>query len=205
MKRGDCYRALAPFISDEVLVVTNVSGNAFMWNAIKPREGNLLNINLGQCTPLAVGLALALPNRKVVALDGDGNLLLNLGSLCTLAQQCPNNLVVIVLNNRCYESCGNLPSATGLGADLSLFAKAAGIRNAHVVDNIGEFEKVLKESMADNQLHFIDGRIEVGIERGPMVTTDGKEMKYRFVRYIEGLEKKKILYARLSGPSDRAA
>ena len=80
MQRYDCLKAIAPHFTEE-LVVTNLGAVRHEWQALRPHPGNYHLQNLGLTSSVALGLALALPHRKVVALDGDGSLLLNLGSL----------------------------------------------------------------------------------------------------------------------------
>ncbi|MGH7874662.1 MAG: thiamine pyrophosphate-dependent enzyme, partial [Candidatus Binatia bacterium] len=81
MKRIDCLKALAEITKEDDLVVTNLGNTPHEWLSVRPSRANLYGMNLGQCTPVALGLALALPKRRVFALDGDGNLLMNLASL----------------------------------------------------------------------------------------------------------------------------
>jgi sulfopyruvate decarboxylase subunit beta len=119
MKRYDCLRAIAPHFGEE-LVVTNLGAVRHEWQALRPHAGNYHLQNLGLTSSLALGLALALPHRKVVAFDGDGSLLLNLGSLTTMANQHPKNLIHIVFDNECYESSRGAPTATAGLADLAV-------------------------------------------------------------------------------------
>ena len=77
MKRFDCLKALAAVVRDDDLVVTNLGNTMHEWLTLRPSRANLYNMNLGQCTPVAFGLALALPHRRILALDGDGILLLS--------------------------------------------------------------------------------------------------------------------------------
>lgn len=70
-----------------------------MMHSVRPSAANLYNVNLGQYTPVALGLALGLPNRRVVALDGDGNLLMNMASRADAAHHKPNNLKIIVFDS----------------------------------------------------------------------------------------------------------
>lgn len=92
MKRYDCLRSIQPRLRDE-LVVTNLGAVRHEWQYLRPHAGNYHLQNLGLTSSMALGLALALPHRKVIAFDGDGSLLLNLGSLATIANQRPRNLV----------------------------------------------------------------------------------------------------------------
>ncbi len=131
MKRYDCLRAIAPHFGEE-LVVTNLGAVRHEWQALRPHHGNYHLQNLGLTSSMALGLALALPHRKVVAFDGDGSLLLNLGSLATIANQHPKNLVHIVFDNECYESSRGAPTATAGQADLAAVARGCGIANVRL-------------------------------------------------------------------------
>ena len=84
MKRFECLQAIAPLINKE-LVVTSAGGATAEWNAVRPSDGNIQVKTLGLCSSIGLGLALALPNRKVFVFDGDGALWMNLGSLATIA------------------------------------------------------------------------------------------------------------------------
>jgi len=88
MKRFECLSAIAPYFQDE-LVVTNLGGVRHEWYALRPHPGNYHLHNLGLASSVGLGLALALPHRKVIVFDGDGSLLLNLGSLATIANLRP--------------------------------------------------------------------------------------------------------------------
>ena len=102
VSRYELLTKLSTIISDEALVVACIGNNSGFWGQLRQSEADLFHITMGMCTPTALGLALALPQRKVVALDGDGNLLLNLGTLGTVANQNPSNLTIIVFDNGNY-------------------------------------------------------------------------------------------------------
>ena len=129
MKRLDCLKIAAEEIGD-ALVISTVGGAAAEWNSIRPGDGNLRCRTLGLVSSIAMGLALALPNRSVVGLDGDGALLMNACGLPTLAWQNPPNLTLLVFDNGIYEASGLRRTATSAGADLMAMAKAAGVKNA---------------------------------------------------------------------------
>ncbi len=109
MKRLECLSLLGPLIKDDDLVVTTLGWVAGEWFAVRHKESNLYQVNMGMCTPLCLGLALVLPHRRVVALESDGSVLLNLGAVTTLANKRPPNLTVIVFDNQCYMATGGLP------------------------------------------------------------------------------------------------
>jgi hypothetical protein len=178
MKRFDCLKALAAVLREDDLVVTNLGNTMHEWLTVRPSRANLYNMNLGQCTPVAFGLALALPHRRILALDGDGNLLLNLASLADVAHSKPANLRIFVFDNEAYESPGGMPSATAHGVDLVKLP---------LVDESG--------------LLFVTAKIELGtIERPPYGAIDHKYNKYIFASYIEETEKKPVLRLRSRSP-----
>jgi sulfopyruvate decarboxylase subunit beta len=200
MKRIDCLKALAEITKEDDLVVTNLGNTPHEWFSVRPSRANLYGMNLGQCTPVALGLALALPKRRVVALDGDGNLLLNLASLADTAYHKPANLRIIVFDNEAYESPGGMPTATAHGVDLVQVARGCGIRKSFGVSTLDDFRNAIN-SFADNELALVAAKIETGtIERPPYSSMDYKYNKYIFGTYIEETEKKPVLRLRSKSP-----
>ena len=192
MRRYDCLAVLAPLIDDE-LVVGNVARTSFEWHALKPREGNLYTMAMGMVTPVSLGLALSLPHRRVIALDGDGGLLLNLGVLTTVANQAPPNLIVLVFDNESYASTGGLPTATAGVTDLAKIAQGAGVRNAHSVTTVDEFRDLIGRAIRGDGPWVIVCKVNKQTEPVGPKLMDGRENKYRFIRYIEQTEGKTIL------------
>src|SRR4051794_27708950 len=115
MKRYECIQILGSIIADNDIIVANIGNTSLELHAVRPSPANLYYVNLGQCTAVALGLALALPNRRVFSLDGDGNLLMNLASLADVAAHMPKNLRIVIFDNESYESPGGFPSATARG------------------------------------------------------------------------------------------
>ena len=101
MKRFDCLTLLAAVAAD-ALVVSSAGAMTLEWNSVRPSDGNFRVRTLGLCSSIALGMALGLPERKVIALDGDGSLLMNLCSLPTIARMRPKNLIHIVFDNAVY-------------------------------------------------------------------------------------------------------
>lgn len=176
MKRYDCLCAIAPHFGDE-LVVTNLGAVRHEWQALRPHPGNYHLQNLGLTSSMALGLALALPHRKVVAFDGDGSLLLNLGSLATIANQHPKNLVHVVFDNECYESSRGAPTATAGQADLAAIARGCGIANVLTAKTLDEFENGFLRAFKGNDLYFIHAKVEEGAGDVPAAPLDSQENK----------------------------
>jgi thiamine pyrophosphate-dependent acetolactate synthase large subunit-like protein len=197
MKRFDCLKLLASMIDPKTIVVANVGPISREWNALRPSDANLLQVNFGLCAAVGLGISVSLPHRKVVLLDGDGNLLLNLASLADMANQNLGNTVHIVLDNDAYEGGGGLRSATAGKADLSVIARGAGVPDTKVVTTLEEFESQARLSVNSPGHHFLVTKVEKGsIANLPTLTLDGKEAKYRFARYIESTEGVQILRPR---------
>ena len=192
MKRFDCLKAIAPHFRDQ-LVVTNLGSVRHEWHALRPHPGNYHLQNLGLTSSVALGLALALPHRKVVAFDGDGSILLNLGSLATLANRRPRNLIHIVFDNRCYESSRGAPTATAGVTDLAAIARGAGIKKIVSARTVKGFQAGFLRALKAKDLYFIVARVEPGAGVVPPAPLDSQENKYAFVRYIEKSEGKSIL------------
>jgi sulfopyruvate decarboxylase subunit beta len=200
MKRYDCLKALASVVRENDLVVTNLGNTMHEWLSLRPSRANLYNMNLGQCTPVALGLALGLPHRRVIALDGDGNLLLNLASLADVSYHKPANLRIMVFDNQAYESPGGMPSTTAHGVDLVEIAKGCAIENSHLVSQIDDFNSKLP-LLDESGLLFVTVKVELGtIERGKYAAMDHKYNKYLFASYIEETENKPVLRLRSRSP-----
>ncbi len=201
MLRFDCLKAIVPHFQDE-LVVTNIGGVRHEWYALRPHPGNYHLQNLGLTSSVGLGLALALPHRKVVVFDGDGSLLLNLGSLATIANQHPKNLIHIVFDNSCYESSRGAPTATAGVTDLTAMARGAGFARASTATTVKEFEEIFLEALKADDLCFVLAKVEPGAGKVAPAPLDSQENKYIFVRYIEKSENISILVSPLSRAYD---
>ena len=196
MKRYDCLQALALQVKD-ALVVSSAGAMTLEWNSLHPSDGNFRVRTLGLCSSIALGMALGLPHRKVVALDGDGSLLMNLCSLPTIARMKPGNLVHIVFDNEVYEASGSKKTATATGADLVAIARAAGIGNSQWAKTVDEFAAVTAAALSGNDLCFIGAKVTSERTAVPPFPIDEVENKYRFIRHIENTEKIEIFKTNL--------
>jgi sulfopyruvate decarboxylase subunit beta len=196
MKRFDCLRAVAAS-AGEALVVSSAGAVTLEWHALRPSDGNFRVRTLGLCSSIALGMALGLPHRKVIALDGDGSLLMNLCSLPTIARMNPKNLIHLVFDNEVYEASGSKKTATGAGADLVAMAYAAGIKNARWASSPQEFEELMRTAMGGDGLCFIGAKTNTERVEVPSYPIDEVENKYRFLRHVEKTEGIEILRSKL--------
>jgi len=198
MQRYECLEQLAPLITDQ-LVVTSLSGQRVEWGHLSKHEGNLLLGSMGNAVAVGLGLALALPNRKVIVLESDGSLLLSLFNLPTVAKMNPANLAVFVFDNQAYSGTKiSEPTATAGKTDLAGMARSAGIENAITVRDVIGFKSKAAGAIGVAGLRFVVAKVEESrghreIER---TTVDLLENKYRFVRYLERTEGRAIFRGR---------
>src|SRR5688500_6029604 len=108
----------------------------------------LYNMDMPYTTPVCLGLARAMPNERVVALEGDGNVLAGMGGLSTVGRYQPENLVVVIVDNESYGSfgSGSVTSATSAGTDLAVVARGCGIQNACTVSELADAEQMLERA-----------------------------------------------------------
>jgi phosphonopyruvate decarboxylase len=191
VQRYDCLRAIAQESADALAVSTGWASRE--WWALRPSDGNLKTRTLGLVSSIAAGLALALPHRKVIAIDGDGAFLMNLCGLPTIALQNPGNLIHLLFDNEVYEASGGTATASHL-ADAITLARGAGYRNAVWVKSPEQFRDAFVQARDRNELTLIAVKVEPGQPSNlPPLKLDEIENKYRFMRYLEETEKRKIL------------
>lgn len=178
-------------------MVSSAGAMTLEWNALHPGDGNFRVRTLGLCSSIALGMALGLPHRKIIALDGDGSLLMNLCSLPTIARMQPSNLVHIVFDNEVYEASGSKKTATACGTDLVGVARAAGIKNAVWANELGDFREAVSSGLAHGELCFVGAKVTTERTEVAPYPVDEVENKYRFIRYVENTEQIEILKTNL--------
>jgi len=194
MIRYECLELIASQITDQ-LVVTSQSGQRIEWSHLSNHEGNLPIGMMGCALGVGIGLALALPHRRIVVLESDGSILLSLFNLPTLANLNPPNLTAFVFDNGVYSGTRiSEPTATSGRTNLEAVARGAGIRNATTIRNIRTFKKEGLAALRRKGPNFIVCKVEESLRHReiPRPAIDLAENKYRFVRYIERTEGKTI-------------
>ena len=142
MRRDECLKVLARHHTDQIVIP--VYQAAFEWRTIKPQALTYLGVGaMGQASSHGLGMALGRPDKRVIVIDGDGSLLMNLGSLVTIAEAAPRNLVHFVCQNNTYEANGSHPIPGAGRVSFAGFARAAGIQNVHEFDHLADFDQRL--------------------------------------------------------------
>jgi phosphonopyruvate decarboxylase len=158
MKRDECFRVLARHITDEAVVATYSS--AVEWVKINPRPLNYLSIGaMGLDSSHGLGLALGRPDRRVVVLQGDGSLLMNLGSLVTIGAVAPKNLVHFVAQNETYEANGGHPLPLPK-VDFAGLARAAGYAACYDFSDLAAFTQQVAHVLEEDGPVFATLHVE---------------------------------------------
>ena len=161
MKRDEALAVLSRHYPEGIVVP--VYQGAFDWMAIRPHPLNYLCTGaMGQGSSHALGLALACPEESVVVLDGDGSLLMNLGSLVTIGHQSPPNLWHFVCQNGIYEVNGEFPVPGGEDVDFASMALAAGYREAYTFSDVNLFSQSIPQILATPGPVLVVLKVEAG-------------------------------------------
>ena len=179
-------RRLVALLARGEAVVAGIGNTNFDLAAAGNRPENFAMLgSMGLAVPIALGVALAQPTRRVIALEGDGSLLMNLGCLATVASAAPPNLIIVIWDNAAYQITGGQPSATAGATDLAAVARGAGLAQAAWVTGEDEFAAAIARALHADGPHFFAARVDdapgaARPERDPVLLKD------RFMRGIGG-------------------
>ncbi len=189
MRRSECLRSVYAEL-ENCLVVTIMGAVAAELQSLGHRPNFFyLQHAMGLASSTGLGLALCLPEQKVVVFDGDGSLLMNLGSLSTLARYRPKNLVHVVFDNESLLSVGGFPTATATGTDLEGLARASGIPRTATVRSVEAFQSAVSEALRGRELATIIAKVEAS---GPASYVTGLtllENRFQFQQHIQSLKR----------------
>jgi sulfopyruvate decarboxylase subunit beta len=193
MKRLDCLKAIYPQLHD-VAVVTIMGAVAAELYSLGHRANFFyLEHAMGLASSIGLGIALSQPKRKVVVIDGDGSVLMNLGGLTTLARSRPNNLVHVIFDNETLLSVGGgapdgykwFTTATATGTDLAAIAKAAGFPRAQMVRELGDFEEATLDAINGDQLSCIVAKVDAEMPKSFLIDVHMLENRFEFPRALQ--------------------
>ena len=183
MKPEDVLQTIADKRGDAIVVPTMTAAPA--WRLIAPGDLSVTCVGfMGGASSLGLGLALARPDRRVLVLDGDGSLLMNLGGLTTLARYRPRNLVHVVFDNESLLSVGGFPTATSTGSDLAGIAAAAGVPRTCTVRELDGFKTEFDTAMRVRELSTIVAKVEAIGPSGYVTDLALLENRFEFQKWL---------------------
>jgi sulfopyruvate decarboxylase subunit beta len=148
IKPEDVLTAIAAARGDAICVPTMTTSPA--WRTLAPGDLSIGCVGfMGGASSLGLGLALAMPSRRVIVFDGDGSLLMQLGSLATIAGAAPRNLAHLLFKNGVYHTSGAQDIPGGLQVDFVQMARGAGYRKAYAVTELSDFKHRLPSMLTD--------------------------------------------------------
>ncbi|WP_440638900.1 thiamine pyrophosphate-dependent enzyme [Bradyrhizobium sp. PUT101] len=184
MNRFDVTSRLVAKLKHEEAVIGGIGNTNFdLWAAgHRPQNFYMLG-SMGLAFPIALGVALAQPGRRVFALEGDGSLLMQLGALSTIAALKPKNLTMIVMDNGVYQITGAQPTPAANVADIVAIAIGSGLANSAWAADEEDFERLVDDAMAATE----PGLIAVRIDDKPGVGTTRRDPVQIRERFMHGL------------------
>ncbi|MFK4655772.1 thiamine pyrophosphate-dependent acetolactate synthase large subunit-like protein [Bradyrhizobium japonicum] len=184
MNRFDVTSRLIARLKHEEAVIGGIGNTNFdLWAAgHRPQNFYMLG-SMGLAFPIALGVALAQPDRRVFALEGDGSLLMQLGALATIAALKPKNLIMIVMDNGIYQITGAQPTPAAGVADIVAIATGSGLANSAWAADEEDFERLVDEAMSASEPSLI----AVRIDDKPGVGTTRRDPVQIRERFMHGL------------------
>jgi sulfopyruvate decarboxylase subunit beta len=192
MLRSDALQAIYPDIEDKIVVTIMGAVAAELYMLGHKEHFFYLEHAMGLASSMGLGIALSLPEQKVVVLDGDGSLLMNLGTLSTLARYQPSNLLHIVFDNESLLSVGGFPTATSTGTDLAGIARASGVPRVLEARSIEQLRAGVSQALTGETLTTIIAKVEAVGPKSFAMDLGLLENRFQFKRALEAMRQKKV-------------
>ena len=189
MLRADALQAIYPDLEDRIVVTIMGAVAAELYTLGHRPTFFYLEHAMGLASSMGLGIALSLPQHKVVVLDGDGSLLMNLGTLSTMARYQPGNLLHIVFDNESLLSVGGFPTATATGTDLAGIARASGIPRVEEADTPKLLKKAVADALAGETLTTIISKVEAVGPKSFHMDLPLLENRFQFKSELEALRR----------------
>jgi thiamine pyrophosphate-dependent acetolactate synthase large subunit-like protein len=188
MNRFTLTQRLVAKLEREEAVVGGIGNTNFDLWAVDQRPQNFYMLgSMGLAIPIALGVAIAQPQRHVVALEGDGSLLMQLGCLTTIAALGPKNLTMVIMDNGLYQITGSQPTPAAGIADFVAIARGAGLAKSAWAADEEDFDRLIDSALAEGGPTFIAARID---DKPGVGSTDRDPPQIRD-RFMRGLGAKK--------------
>lgn len=187
LNRSDLTRRLVEKLDAQEAVIGGIGFSNFdLWASGQRQQNFYMLGSMGLATAIALGVAVAQPDRKVFALDGDGSILMQLGSFGTVAAVAPKNLAIIIWDNGAYHITGAQKTLTEKGSDLVAIAKGAGIKQAFWAADAEHFEALVERTLSGDGPWLIVAKID---KERPTGVTERDPVKIR-INFMNGIAAK---------------
>ena len=180
---------LYPELDDKVVVTIMGAVAAELYSLGHRANFFYLEHAMGLASSMGLGIALSMPGHQVIVLDGDGSLLMNLGTLSTMARYKPGNLLHIVFDNESLLSVGGFPTATSSGTNLAEIARASGVPCVNEADTIQTFQESVSEALKNNTLTTIVSKVEAISPKSFHMDLALLENRFQFWRSLQLMRK----------------
>ena len=187
MLREDALQAIYPKLKAQVVVTIMGAVAVELYNCGHQPNFFYLEHGMGLASSMGLGLALSLPGQQVTVLDGDASLLMNLGTLSTMARYSPPNLTHIVFDNESLLSVGGFPSATTTGTDLAGVAREAGVQHVARADTVEALEEAYAAATERQGLSVIHSKVAAVGPASFAMDIGLLENRFEFARHLRSL------------------
>lgn len=192
MLRADALQTIYPELERSIVVTIMGAVAGELYTLGHRHNFFYLQHAMGMASSMGLGMARAMPEHKVIVLDGDGSLLMNLGTLSTMARYKPGNLLHIVFDNENLLSVGGFPTVTGTGTDLAGIARASGVPRVMEANTLESFKAAVTEALASNTLTTIVSKVEAVGPKTFHMDLPLLENRFQFKRALEALRRQKM-------------
>jgi thiamine pyrophosphate-dependent acetolactate synthase large subunit-like protein len=180
LNRSELTRRLSARLTDEA-VIGGIGNTHFdLWAAGQRAHNFYMLGSMGLAIPIALGVAMAQPKRRVITLEGDGSLLMQLGALGTVASVKPANLAIFVWDNGVYQITGSQPTLTATSVDLVAMARGAGIARSTWAEDETHFDQLVDEALKGTGPMFVCARTDNAPPAG-VTERDPSRIRIRFM------------------------
>lgn len=194
MMREEIIQHIAKVTGNDPIISTTGKASRELFEARtaagESHERDFLTVgSMGHASSIALGVALNMPGQKIWCIDGDGAMLMHMGSMAVIGSQRPENLVHIVINNSAHETVGGMPTVAGR-MDIVAIARACGYPDAVSVDNFADLDEELEKAKKESGLRLIEVKSSIGARADlGRPTTTALENRRNFMAYLQKIKK----------------
>jgi sulfopyruvate decarboxylase subunit beta len=185
MQRIEALRVVYTDIENEIVVTIMGAVAVELYSLGHRKNFFYLQHAMGLASSMGLGLALSKPDKRVIVLDGDGSLLMNLGALTTLAWYAPKNLIHVVFDNQSLLSVGGFPTATSAGSDLAGIAQKSGYLETTTVRSVEDFTRAWRAARERLELSMIVAKVEAAGPKSFLMDLPLLENRFQFQRWLK--------------------